>query len=133
MDDFQKKVVGVAAVLLILIFASTYYLLNKATKKETWPPTINDCPDYWEYDASHSVCKNNKGLGQNYPSTVASPFDMSFNPLNAVAPTYGSYSNQSMSTNCGKYCFAETYKIPWDGITYGYTNMPCQPKSSSTT
>jgi hypothetical protein len=120
MDDFQKKVVGVAAVLLILVFASTYYLLNVAAKSEPWPPSISSCPDYWDYDASNQVCINSRGLGN-----FSNPFDVSFNPLTATAPTYNNVSGKSLSSNCGKYCYAQSYNIPWGGINYGITNMPC--------
>jgi hypothetical protein len=123
LDDFQKKVVGVAFIILILIFGSTYYLLNIAAKTATWPPTINNCPDYWDYDTSNNVCVNSKGLGN-----ASDPFQQTFDPATAVA-TYSnvcpSSSPSPLSTNCGKYCYAQQYQIPWGGISYGFQKMPC--------
>lgn len=121
LDDFQKKVVAVAAIILLLSFASTYYLLNYANKSDTWPPSINVCPDFWSYNSDTQMCTNTHGLG-NYSTT---PKDISFNAVTAVPPSYNGNSPASITTNCGKYCYAQTYNIPWGGISYGYTNMPC--------
>jgi hypothetical protein len=119
MDDFQKKVVGVALFILICILASTYYLLNYSSKTDTWPPYISTCPDYWYYDTSANVCVNSKQLGNDAPNT--------FDPNSST----DLYNNQAINTNCGKYNFATQYELPWEGISYAYSVLPCsQPQTT---
>jgi hypothetical protein len=106
MDGFQKKVIAVAFVILIIILISTYYLLYKSSQDQTWPPSVNPCPDYFEYDLSKNgsyYCYNTRGLGTNAPAVSAS----------------------SLSTNCLKYTYASQYQVPWDGITYGNGTNLC--------
>lgn len=119
MDDFQKKIVGVAVFILVCILASTYYLLNYSAKTDTWPPYISSCPDYWYYDQSSNNCINSLNLGNNAPSTL--------DPNNSTIL----YNNSAITTNCGKYNFATQYDLPWEGISYAYSVLPCSVPQSS--
>jgi hypothetical protein len=120
MDEFQKKVVGVAVVVLVFVLGSTYYLLNYSAKKENWPPYISICPDYWYYNDASGVCVNVKNLG-----TDGTP--ASFDPNDSTLQ----YNNQPITTACGQYNFATQYNLPWQGISYAYQVLPCSGPPST--
>lgn len=47
MDTFQIVVLGIASVVLLIIF-TTVGVLMAYSSKIVYPPTINTCPDYWQ-------------------------------------------------------------------------------------
>ena len=112
---FQKTILVIAIVILILNLVLISLGLHY-TKKESWPPIIPSCPDYWVSDMSgnNMRCTNVKDLGVCSPSGEDEHLIMDFNK----APFVG------VNGNCAKYTWANNCKVAWDGITYGVNN-PC--------
>jgi len=112
---FQKIVLTIATILLIVILVVIGLSLSKATIEESWPPVVGECPDYWiDMSGNGEACFNSHSLGRcNIPSE-GNPNTMNFNQLSFTGD----------NGNCAKYNWANTCKITWDGITSGVKN-PC--------
>ena len=103
--SFQKVVIIIAIILLILalIFFGISIRNNKYTMK--FPPVQSQCPDYWEAQENSTgdqVCFNKKNLGN---SNCAKTMNFNHNPW---IGTDGA---------CNKKKWAENCNIVWDGIT----------------
>ena len=99
--NFQKNIIFIASILLILSLSFIGYLLymNKSNKK--YPPVIPDCPDYWTSDASlNQTCYNNYNLGN------------CSGPVNFDVDKY-----KGDNGNCEKAKWANTCNVTWSGIT----------------
>ena len=117
MKLFQKIVLFIAIILLIIILTFISISLAGKAPNQTWPPIVSSCPDYWVIDGSgnNTTCTNVKDLG--------------------VCPAQSGKKHQIMnfqgsaftgdSGSCNKYNWAKKCKVSWDGITYGVQN-PCQ-------
>lgn len=120
MASFQKIVVIIAIVLLIICLVLIGMALSKTKNGSQWPPIIGECPDYWvDISGNGENCVNVRKLGTcttggNGVSTSDSVMAMNF----TVAPYIGSNSK------CAKYTWANRCGITWDGITSGISN-PC--------
>ena len=115
MDGFQKTVLFVAIVILIISLILIGFVLS-AGKDNDWPPMVPNCPDYWITDgSSNTKCINVKDLGTCPAPSGSKHLTMDF----SVAPYVGSNSA------CAKYTWAKKCGVSWDGITYGVSN-PCQ-------
>lgn len=112
--NFQKWVVIIALILLILILIGIGLTLKKGTQH--WPPTVSNCPDYWEDELGDGKsCINVKQLG-----TCNIPSDDENNAMDFT-------QDQFINNDCGKYKWAKKCGVVWDGITSGVTN-PCDNK-----
>ena len=65
MEGFQKTVLIVAVIVLIIALVVMGILLAGGKNGETWPPLVSDCPDWWVIDGSgnNATCSNVKDLG----------------------------------------------------------------------
>jgi hypothetical protein len=115
MERFQKLVLVSAIILLVIILIFIGYSLAKG-RKESWPPIVPECPDYWLSDGSgnNGVCVNTRDLGVCPAQPGNRHLIMNFNTP-AFTGTNGL---------CQKYKWANGCKVAWDGITYGVSN-PC--------
>ena len=119
MEGFQKTILFVAIIILIIALVMIGMSLSYAKKKQ-WPPMVSECPDYWLIDGSgnNAKCINVKDLGTCEKPSGQNHIVMNFNE----APYTGTQGN------CNKYNWATRCGISWDGITYGVSN-PCQSTS----
>ena len=88
-------------ILIVISFYSTRITsANKRTSK--WPPTINKCPDYWEYNGVKCI-----------PNTVNKSATTGCSEINPYLKIGGSTTDELTNTakNCG---------IVWDGINNSY-------------
>jgi hypothetical protein len=117
MEGFQRVVLYSAIVILIIALVIIGIMLSYAKEKQSWPPIVPDCPDYWSMDDSdnNATCINVKDLGSCPKSGGNKHLSVNFNE----APYIGSKGA------CEKYNWAKRCGISWDGITYGVNN-PCQ-------
>lgn len=122
MGSFQKIVLFVAVVILLIILIFIAVSLKQAATNTTWPPMTPECPDYWKIDGSGNAttCINIKNLGTCPPNGNDPHLRMNFN-----TPAF-----TGSNGNCAKYTWAKKCKVTWDGITYGVNN-PCQTTTSS--
>lgn len=120
MEGFQKTVLYIAIIVLIiaLVFIGVALYYTKTTPQ--WPPLVPQCPDYWDADGSgnNTSCINTKDLGTCSPLSGQRHLVMNFN-----SPAFSGENSA-----CSKYTWAQKCGISWDGITYGVNN-PCQTSS----
>jgi hypothetical protein len=120
---FQKTVLIIATVLLIVILVVIGIVLSKSSETDNWPPIVGDCPDFWvDMSGNGEACFNSQSLGTcNLPSKDKQN-TKNFNE----APFNGE------NEECSKYKWANTCKVTWDGITSGVAN-PCDTTSTDGT
>lgn len=120
MGGFQKILLVIMFILLIVILVLVGITLYKNKTSKTWPPNLADCPDYWlDMSGNGMKCVNVKDLGTcNGSVAQGEHLTMDFSTYNS----------------CDKYNWANSCGIAWDGITYGVPN-PCvtttEPQPSS--
>ena len=121
--SFQKAVLTIATVFLIILLVVIGMALSNSTEDQQWPPVVGACPDYWvDMSGNGEACLNTHSLGECNKPTDSNKNTKNFNQ----APFNGT------DGICAKYKWANTCKVTWDGITYGIAN-PCTTTSSSTT
>ena len=120
MATFQKIVLVIATVILILALIVIGVSLHYSKAAKPWPPLTPDCPDYWQVDGSgnNTRCTNVKNLGTCPIPTGEEHLVMSFN-----TPAFSGKNGL-----CSKYTWANNCGVSWDGVTDGISN-PCQTSS----
>jgi hypothetical protein len=116
---FQKTVVVVAAVLLLLSLAVVGVALYRHRSHETFPPVIGSCPDYWDdvtpRDGSPgTVCKN---LGINPPASHEGSSGSLSCPGKGGVQAFKSSLWRGKSGLCRKATWARQCGVIWDGVT----------------
>lgn len=113
--DFKYLVLVLAVILLIvcLVFMGIFLM---QTRSSEWPPSVKDCPDYWdpvtEKDADGNVISNH----------CVNTFEIGFNDDNQMnqgecATTEGISFSGDQDGLCAKLAYAEKCGITWDGVT----------------
>ena len=121
--NFQKIVLTIAVILLIVALVFIGISLGQAKANEVWPPIVGECPDYWvDLSGNGAMCINTHSLGTcNIPTADdKNSMDFSVNPFSGSDGT------------CAKYTWANGCGVTWDGITSGIAN-PCSTTSTTTT
>jgi len=113
---FQKVVLTIAFVLLIIILAVIGLLIRSAKKTAKFPPETSKCPDYWKVstDANGNIeCKNPLNLGSGCAN---------------IPIGNDEYSGTSVASIVAKCKMAKnTCGVTWDGITNVVNNVTEQP------
>jgi hypothetical protein len=102
LGPFQKNVVIVACIVLIVVLGVIGYFLSKGSSERSWPPNISNCPDYWEdQEGDGTKCFNTQRLGK----CGIGPYDLTgwTKPARAC-------ENSKIMERCA---------LTWDGITSG--------------
>jgi len=121
--SFQKIVITIAIILLILTLVFIGYALSKSKAEAVWPPMIGDCPDYWiDLSGNGAKCVNTHSLGTCNIPTAGEDNSMDFS-----APVFS-----GANSSCAKYTWAKNCGVTWDGLTSGVPN-PCSQDQQSTT
>lgn len=112
---FQKTVLVIAIVVLVLTLIIIGLVLSKSGQHTNWPPFVGQCPDYWvDLSGNGEACYNSHRLGRcNIPSN-GNKHVMNFNQSPFTDP----------DGTCAKYKWATSCQVTWDGITSGVKN-PC--------
>ena len=119
---FQKLILTIAIISLIVILVVIGIALSKANAKTIWPPIVSECPDYWiDMSGNGEACLNIHNLGTCNIPTKENQNTMNFNQ----APFTGA------NGTCAKYNWANSCKVTWDGITSGVLN-PCDTSLNNT-
>lgn len=117
MNSFQKTILGISCIVLILSLVIVGYTLSKSLHKDAFPPIISSCPDYW--DVSNNV-------GSSYGPTCVS---IGINQGNAPATKNSAdfvtteTGNNEQAILCNKYKWANDNNVVWDGVTNN--SKPC--------
>lgn len=99
--SFQKTIVYIAVVILILMLTFIGYAMYKSKTTEKFPPELSQCPDYWKVVGENS-CENVMNLGSCGGIT-----DFSGSEWQGER---GLKKKAEWAKGCG---------VVWDGITYG--------------
>jgi hypothetical protein len=130
MEGFQRTILSIAIVMLLLSLIFIGLSLRKSQMNQTWPPILSSCPDYWtDLLGNGKSCLNVNNLGAQ---TRACGYNTSGTSNNTIDFTTATYSGAGGA--CAKKKWATTCSIPnstvtWDGITYGVGD-PCAPTKS---
>jgi len=106
MDFYTSLFVGTFIFLIVILCIVGYYM-SISKKKQTYPPSIADCPDYYSLDATGS-CK----IGTSIEASKAI-----CNVENFKQTKYTKEGNDFTSGLCAKKMWANKCEITWDGIT----------------
>lgn len=121
--NFQKIVLTIAIILLIVALVFIGISLGQAKQDEVWPPIVGDCPDYWvDLSGNGAMCVNTHTLG-----TCNIPTGDNKNPMDFSTSLYSGTEG-----TCNKFKWANGCKVTWDGITSGIAN-PCSTTTTTTT
>jgi hypothetical protein len=124
MNGFQKGVIIVAGIVLVVLLIAVGVGLRSSTDNETWPPNVGDCPDYWvDTSGNGGNCVNVKYLGscagnRDSNSSLTNQYANAQTVNFSVAPFTGT------TGTCNKYKWANACHVTWDGIT-GTDYNPC--------
>lgn len=119
---FQKIILTISVIALIIILIIIGMGLSKGAKDISWPPIVGECPDYWvDINGNGESCLNTHSLGKCNVPSEGEEGTMNFNQ----APFTGD------NGDCAKYRWATTCKVTWDGITSGVKN-PCDTSDTQT-
>ena len=61
MNTFQKTVMGIALVLLLITLGIVWISISNSKYSKKFPPVVAECPDYWLREKK--LCVNKKQLG----------------------------------------------------------------------
>ena len=130
MDSFQKYTIFIAIIVLIIILVLVGILLEKDKNNKTFPPTSNQCPDFWTQtiDSNNDiVCK-----GDSNNINAATPPVNREQDKTGDAPTVFNVSDilagggdtvneptdfGGLSDTCKKKKWADYWSVQWDGIS----------------
>jgi len=112
LGNYNKTVLVVASVLLILGLVIIGFFITSTQKNSSYPPVISDCPDYWDvgYDTSNKKTCTARTINVGPASASA---DCRSYPV-------ASFNVSGTSDNaiiCEKNKWAKRCNIHWDGIT----------------
>ena len=106
MDFYTSLFVGTFIFLIIILCIVGYYM-SISKKKQTYPPSIADCPDYYSLDAAGS-CKIGASITASQTTCNVEDFK------NAK---YKKEGTDFTSGLCAKKMWANKCEVSWDGIT----------------
>ena len=103
--SFQKIVLIIAGVFLILTLILFGLALRNKKQRSTYPPVTSQCPDYWEFEKDSTganICVNVKNLGDTNCNKR-----MNFQE--------GKWTGKDGL--CNKKSWAKDCKLVWDGVS----------------
>lgn len=106
--SFQKLVLIIATVLLIIVLIMFGIAFRNNKTQEQYPPVLAQCPDYWEVKKGKDgipLCKNVKELGNSNCQREMNFIRMPFIGQN------GRCNKKKWATTCG---------VTWDGVTNAF-------------
>lgn len=101
---YQKVVVSVFAILLVIILVAYAIMLYNASSMDIYPPVQATCPDWWisKKQDNKEVCVNDQNLGSNTCKNTIEPDQEEWKGVDHI---------------CKKKKWAESCDLTWDGIT----------------
>ena len=98
---FQKVVINIALVILVIMLLFIGYTMYNSKLTEKYPPHVAQCPDYWKVTGKNG-CDNVMNLG-------TCPGTMNFDGPDWLG-SQGLKKKREWAKGCG---------VVWDGVTYG--------------
>jgi len=114
MDSFHYSVLGIALVMLIIMFIIVGVMISRNKVSVIYPPYANDCPNYWSMDSDGKCITQASGvnsvtIAENIPGKSGNSIDFK----NAGWGTY----NGATSAICAKKKWALDNGVLWDGVS----------------
>ena len=106
MDFYTSLFVGTIIFLIIILCIVGYYM-SISKKKQTYPPSIADCPDYYSLDAN-GLCKIGTSITVTDPTCNTEDFRQE---------KYKKEGNDFTRGLCKKKMWGNKCEVSWDGIT----------------
>jgi hypothetical protein len=128
MDSFNRTVLGIAIVILILALTyvgimMVYYKQKITGSNGAFPSSSATCPDYWLYDGTYCT-------PDSYGTNVPPNFDASKSQgifgvggKNGFNPNDKTWNVGGKSAICNQRAWANANSILWDGVS-NYTGCP---------
>jgi hypothetical protein len=121
--NFQKIVLIIAIIILIVSLVFIGMQIKKSNSKQVWPPIVPQCPDFWVVDATTGKCKPTANAPVS-KCTTENPDGIDFTIGDYAGPN-GACRKKQWANDCKKSATDNTpAPIAWEGITYG-TADPC--------
>ena len=114
MDSFHYSVLGIALVMLIIMFIIVGVMLSRNKVSIIYPPYANDCPNYWSMN-SDGKCIVSTGINKPSGDTAALP-GISSGSVDFKNQGWGTYSGAT-SAICAKKKWAVDKGVLWDGVS----------------
>ena len=116
LGNYNKTVLVVASVLLILGLVIIGFFITSTQKNSSYPPVIGDCPDYWDvsYDTNKKKICTHRSINSGPASASATTSASCRSYPVALFTASGSSDNDII---CEKNKWAKRCNIHWDGIT----------------
>jgi len=121
MDSFQKSIIIIASIVLLVSLIILAYSIHRTIKNISFPPTITDCPDYWDVtlDSDNNIqCVNNSGINEGLGTSKCT---------NIQTSQFNSNGTDPHNVLCQKYNWTKDCKIVWDGVSNN--SNPCNKAS----
>jgi hypothetical protein len=121
MEAFNKIVLGIAILLLIVILSYTGIIMAYYKKNTgSFPPNSATCPDYWTYDGTNCHAPTNGIMNKGNPMGL-NPAPRTIPPPNGTMeqfnPTDSSWISGGKNAICSQRQWAIANNIEWDGVT----------------
>lgn len=116
LGSFNKTVLIVACVLLILGLVLIGLFISKNIQKAAYPPIVGDCPDYWNV----GFVNGKKTCSSNSINTGSVGNMVSSRTTSCQSYPVSMFTDTALSANdviCKKHKWAKECRIHWDGIT----------------
>ena len=108
--SFQRIVLTVALVTLIIVLCIVAYLIHAAKEDAAFPPETPACPDYFEARGGQD-CENVQGLGNGAPGVTNFATAMGGS---LSCPKNQPCSNSALKARC---TWAKQHGLTWDGVS----------------
>ena len=111
MNTFQKTVLTITVIVLIISLIILGLFLAKSLFEDSYPPVISDCPDYWDvsYNSNNDiVCKNISTINTGTGAEGCGDYLTSSSLLSGP---------EKEDVLCEKYRWSKKCNIIWDGVT----------------
>ena len=115
LSRFNKIVLIIATIVLIISLLILGYFLNVALLNDTYPPVISECPDYWDISLNNSdekQCINVSTINRGNSSADCKILNFSQFSVNGTDKESVICTKKQKANKCG---------FTWDGITNNST------------
>ncbi len=115
MESFHTIVLTIAVIILILVLTVIGIMMtNKTYDSSVYPPTTNECPDYWTSNGSGNCTAGSVNIGDNSWKTGT-------HTTKGLSGTTVDFNDAGWSSNggtalCNQKDWAIKYGISWDGV-----------------
>ena len=116
MESFHTIVLTIAVIILILVLTVIGIMMtNKTYDSSVYPPTTNECPDYWTSNGSGSCTADTANIGDgSWKTGTNTTKGRNGNTINFNDAGWSSNGGTAL---CNQKDWAIKYGISWDGVS----------------